>query len=74
MSDGQVILDVVKGRKVGTFFSETKPTGPAPDLQATKARDGGRLLQSLTADEVGGFNIIHVIIVRLLSVAGHFLF
>ncbi|XP_071793189.1 delta-1-pyrroline-5-carboxylate synthase-like [Asterias amurensis] len=51
MSDGQVILDVVKGRKVGTFFSETKPVGPAPDLQATKARDGGRLLQSLTADE-----------------------
>ncbi|XP_022098225.1 delta-1-pyrroline-5-carboxylate synthase-like [Acanthaster planci] len=51
MSEGQVILDVVKGRKVGTFFSETKPSGPSPDLQAGKAREGGRLLQSLSPEQ-----------------------
>lgn len=51
MNRGDIVLDIVNGRKVGTFFTETKPTGVAPELQATRARDGGRLLQSLSPDE-----------------------
>ena len=51
-SNSPVITDLIKGKKVGTFFTEAKPTGVPADVQAQRARDGGRLLQSLTAQQV----------------------
>ncbi|XP_033099339.1 delta-1-pyrroline-5-carboxylate synthase-like isoform X2 [Anneissia japonica] len=51
VSQQPVITDVVKGKKVGTFFSETKPAGLSSDQQALRAREGGRKLQSLSADQ-----------------------
>ncbi|XP_071827592.1 delta-1-pyrroline-5-carboxylate synthase-like isoform X2 [Apostichopus japonicus] len=51
MKKDDVVLNIVNGRNVGTFFTETKPAGLAPDIQATRARDGGRLLQSLTPEK-----------------------
>lgn len=52
MKKDDIILNIVNGRKVGTFFTDTKPAGVAPDLQATRARDGGRHLQGLSPDQV----------------------
>lgn len=57
MKKDDVVLNIVNGRNVGTFFTETKPAGLAPDIQATRARDGGRLLQSLTPEKVKYKNI-----------------
>lgn len=51
MKKDDIILNIVNGRKVGTFFTDTKPAGVAPDLQATRARDGGRHLQGLSPDQ-----------------------
>ena len=51
-SNSPVITDLIKGKKVGTFFTEAKPTGVPADVQAQRARDGGRLLQALTAQQV----------------------
>ncbi|XP_064631523.1 delta-1-pyrroline-5-carboxylate synthase-like [Lineus longissimus] len=45
------IIDTVGGRKIGTFFTPTQQTGAPVELQAMQARDGGRVLQSLTAQQ-----------------------
>ena len=47
-----IVSVLFKGKKVGTFFTEAKLTGVPADVQAQRARDGGRLLQSLTAELV----------------------
>ncbi|XP_038128561.1 delta-1-pyrroline-5-carboxylate synthase [Cyprinodon tularosa] len=44
---GQVITDIVEGKKVGTFFSEIKPAGPSVEEQTIMARNSGRILASL---------------------------
>ncbi|KAM4524063.1 delta-1-pyrroline-5-carboxylate synthase [Odontesthes bonariensis] len=44
---GHVITDIVEGKKVGTFFSETKPAGPSVEEQTEMARISGRCLASL---------------------------
>uniref|UniRef100_A0A8C5E3A5 Delta-1-pyrroline-5-carboxylate synthase n=1 Tax=Gouania willdenowi TaxID=441366 RepID=A0A8C5E3A5_GOUWI len=44
---GHVITDIVEGKKVGTFFSETKPAGPSMEQQTQMARDSGRRLAAL---------------------------
>ncbi|XP_054622648.1 delta-1-pyrroline-5-carboxylate synthase isoform X2 [Dunckerocampus dactyliophorus] len=44
---GHVITDIVDGKKVGTFFSETKPAGPTVEQQTEIARKMGRKLASL---------------------------
>ncbi|XP_071948514.1 delta-1-pyrroline-5-carboxylate synthase-like isoform X2 [Antedon mediterranea] len=51
MSQQPVISNVVNGKKVGTFFTEAKPAGLSSDQQAFRAREGGRKLQTLTADQ-----------------------
>eukprot|EP00057_Strongylocentrotus_purpuratus_P029018 XP_011683492.1 PREDICTED: delta-1-pyrroline-5-carboxylate synthase isoform X1 [Strongylocentrotus purpuratus] len=51
MNRDDIVLNILNGRKVGTFFTETKPTGVSPEMQAIKARDGGRLLQALTSEQ-----------------------
>ncbi|XP_062320430.1 delta-1-pyrroline-5-carboxylate synthase isoform X3 [Osmerus eperlanus] len=50
---GQVITDIVEGKKVGTFFSEVKPAGPTVEQQTEMARQGGRALASLLPEERG---------------------
>ncbi|CAF4818895.1 unnamed protein product, partial [Rotaria sp. Silwood2] len=54
ISNGQIdkgILNIIDGKKVGTFFTNT-PTQTLPvDVQALKARDGSRLLQKLTTEQ-----------------------
>ena len=47
-----IVSVLFKGMKVGTFFTKAKPTRVPADVQAQRARDGGRLLQSLTAEQV----------------------
>ncbi|XP_023805577.1 delta-1-pyrroline-5-carboxylate synthase [Oryzias latipes] len=48
---GHVITDIVEGKKVGTFFSETKPAGPSVEEQTEMARSSGRILASLQAEK-----------------------
>ncbi|GAB0098479.1 Delta-1-pyrroline-5-carboxylate synthase [Sergentomyia squamirostris] len=49
----KAIKTIIGGRKVGTFFTETGPTGStAPvEILAENARLGSRVLQSLTPDQ-----------------------
>jgi len=42
------IVNIVKGKKVGTFFTKAKARGTPVELQAYQAREGGRYLSSLT--------------------------
>ncbi|KAK2191166.1 hypothetical protein NP493_58g06033 [Ridgeia piscesae] len=53
----KTILDVVHGKKVGTFFTAAKATGTPVEEQAASARDGGRELQLLST--VDRANIIY---------------
>ncbi|XP_024140120.1 delta-1-pyrroline-5-carboxylate synthase [Oryzias melastigma] len=48
---GHVITDIVEGKKLGTFFSETKPAGPSVEEQTEMARNSGRILASLQAEK-----------------------
>ncbi|XP_059387108.1 delta-1-pyrroline-5-carboxylate synthase-like isoform X2 [Carassius carassius] len=48
---GQVITDIVEGKKVGTFFSEVKPAGPTVEQQTEMARSAGRTLASLEPEQ-----------------------
>ncbi|KAM6897176.1 delta-1-pyrroline-5-carboxylate synthase isoform 2-T2 [Xenentodon cancila] len=48
---GHVITDIVEGKKVGTFFSETKPAGPSVEEQTEMARNSGRRLASLQPEQ-----------------------
>ncbi|XP_077407617.1 delta-1-pyrroline-5-carboxylate synthase isoform X3 [Vanacampus margaritifer] len=48
---GHVIADIVEGKKVGTFFSETKPAGTTVEQQAQVARSVGRKLASLRPEQ-----------------------
>ncbi|XP_061822632.2 delta-1-pyrroline-5-carboxylate synthase isoform X1 [Nerophis lumbriciformis] len=48
---GHVITDIVDGKKVGTFFSETKPAGPTVEQQTETARNMGRKLASLSPEQ-----------------------
>ncbi|XP_068160914.1 delta-1-pyrroline-5-carboxylate synthase isoform X1 [Antennarius striatus] len=48
---GHVITDIVEGKKVGTFFSETKPAGLTVEQQTEMARNAGRTLASLRPDQ-----------------------
>ncbi|XP_045925160.1 delta-1-pyrroline-5-carboxylate synthase-like isoform X3 [Micropterus dolomieu] len=48
---GQVITDIVEGKKVGTFFSKIKPAGPTVEHQTEMARCSGRTLASLLPDQ-----------------------
>ena len=34
-----VILEIVRGRKIGTFFTKGKPTGTSPEQQATNGNN-----------------------------------
>ncbi|XP_071479465.1 delta-1-pyrroline-5-carboxylate synthase-like [Diadema antillarum] len=51
MNRDDIVLNIVNGRKIGTFFTETKPTGVTPENQAVSAREGGRILQALAPQE-----------------------
>ncbi|KAK7109297.1 delta-1-pyrroline-5-carboxylate synthase-like isoform X2 [Littorina saxatilis] len=46
----KAIINIVKGKKVGTFFTMTPSQGTPVEVQAREARDGGRQLQSLTGE------------------------
>ncbi|KAM4715374.1 LOW QUALITY PROTEIN: delta-1-pyrroline-5-carboxylate synthase [Anableps anableps] len=48
---GHVIIDIVEGKKVGTFFSKIKPGGPSVEEQTEMARNSGRVLASLHPDQ-----------------------
>ncbi|XP_061765676.1 delta-1-pyrroline-5-carboxylate synthase [Nerophis ophidion] len=48
---GHVITDIVDGKKVGTFFSETKPAGLTVEQQTETARNMGRKLASLHPEQ-----------------------
>ncbi|KAI8512690.1 hypothetical protein Bbelb_093290 [Branchiostoma belcheri] len=48
---GHAILDIVNGRKTGTFFTEAKVSSVTVETQAENARNGGRVLSSLTAQQ-----------------------
>ncbi|XP_048584546.1 delta-1-pyrroline-5-carboxylate synthase isoform X2 [Nematostella vectensis] len=49
--DYHVVRDIINGRNVGTFFTTAEQIGPSIEDQATKARDGGRALQALSAEQ-----------------------
>ncbi|XP_005089398.1 delta-1-pyrroline-5-carboxylate synthase isoform X2 [Aplysia californica] len=42
------IVNIIKGKKVGTFFTKAQARGTPVELQAKNAREGGRCLQALT--------------------------
>ncbi|XP_077481950.1 delta-1-pyrroline-5-carboxylate synthase isoform X2 [Stigmatopora argus] len=48
---GHVIADIVEGKKVGTFFSETKPAGLTVEQQTEMARNVGRKLAALRPEQ-----------------------
>ncbi|XP_070539725.1 delta-1-pyrroline-5-carboxylate synthase-like isoform X2 [Ptychodera flava] len=45
------IMKVINGRKIGTFFTNAKEAGMTVEMQAQRAREGGRALQALTPDQ-----------------------
>lgn len=49
------IVDIINGKKIGTFFTNSATgaanTAPSVETIASKARDGSRILQNLTAEE-----------------------
>jgi delta-1-pyrroline-5-carboxylate synthetase len=48
------IIDIVHGKRIGTFFTDHKEIGnsaKSAELEAKGAREGARVLQSLTAEE-----------------------
>ncbi|CAF2710056.1 unnamed protein product [Rotaria sp. Silwood2] len=54
ISNGQMdkaILNIVDGKKIGTFFTNAPAETLPVDVQALKVRDGSRLLQRLTAEQ-----------------------
>ncbi|CAF0842836.1 unnamed protein product [Adineta steineri] len=54
ISNGQydkAILNIVDGKKIGTFFTKTSTQTVPVDVQAVKARDGSRILQRLSAGD-----------------------
>lgn len=46
----KAIVNIVKGKKVGTFFTMTPGLGTPVEVQARQARDGGMQLQALTGE------------------------
>ncbi|KAK7010999.1 delta-1-pyrroline-5-carboxylate synthase-like isoform X3 [Biomphalaria glabrata] len=44
----QAIINIVKGKKVGTFFTRAQARGTPVELQAKLAREGSRKLQALS--------------------------
>ncbi|XP_061666792.1 delta-1-pyrroline-5-carboxylate synthase isoform X2 [Syngnathoides biaculeatus] len=48
---GHVIADIVEGKKVGTFFSQTKPSGPTVEQQIEMARRDGKKLAFLPPEQ-----------------------
>jgi len=57
ISNGQIdkaILNIIDGKKLGTFFTQTSTETLPVDIQAIKARDGSRILQRLSAEERKG--------------------
>jgi len=51
LRQGQTIIDIVNGKRVGTFFSLESPDGPSAETQAHMARLGGRALAALPSDK-----------------------
>ncbi|CAF2990610.1 unnamed protein product [Rotaria socialis] len=54
ITNGQIdkaILNIIDGKKIGTFFTNIPNTSLPVDIQAIKARDGSRLLQKLTSHQ-----------------------
>ncbi|CAF0995616.1 unnamed protein product [Didymodactylos carnosus] len=54
ISNGQVdkaILNIMDGKKIGTFFTNTPSNSIPVDVQALKARDGSRHLQRLSTEQ-----------------------
>lgn len=47
----RAITGIIRGKKLGTFFTDSKHVGTPVDIMATKARNGGRTLFSLAPDE-----------------------
>ncbi|XP_076460772.1 delta-1-pyrroline-5-carboxylate synthase-like isoform X2 [Babylonia areolata] len=46
----KAIINTVKGKKVGTFFTKTPSEGTPVEVQARQARDGGLQLQALSGE------------------------
>ncbi|KAL8622653.1 hypothetical protein ACOMHN_009287 [Nucella lapillus] len=46
----KAIINIIKGKKVGTFFTKTPSEGTSVEVQARQARDGGLQLQALTGE------------------------
>lgn len=46
----KAIINIVKGKKVGTFFTMAPTKGTPVEVQAREARDGGQKLQALTGE------------------------
>nr|KAG5708389.1 hypothetical protein BaRGS_034420 [Batillaria attramentaria] len=46
----KAIINIVKGKKVGTFFTMAPSKGTPVEVQAKEARDGGLKLQALTGE------------------------
>jgi len=54
ISNGQnskAILEIIDGKRIGTFFTKTSTQSLPVDVQAVKARDGSRVLQRLTSEQ-----------------------
>ncbi|BFZ02144.1 hypothetical protein BsWGS_05182 [Bradybaena similaris] len=45
------IINIVKGKKVGTFFTKAQTRGTPVEVQAKQARDGSKILQSLSGSQ-----------------------
>ncbi|XP_014774551.1 delta-1-pyrroline-5-carboxylate synthase isoform X1 [Octopus bimaculoides] len=50
-TEEKALLNIIKGKQVGTFFTTAQVTGTPVELQAMQAREGSRLLQTITPKE-----------------------
>lgn len=50
-TEEKAILNITKGKQVGTFFTTAQVTGTPVELQAMQAREGSRALQSISAQD-----------------------
>lgn len=63
--ESHVITNIVHGRKIGTFFTPHRESATPVEIQASNAREGGRILQSLSAEERA--TIIHTLADSLID-------
>ncbi|XP_060076959.1 delta-1-pyrroline-5-carboxylate synthase-like [Ylistrum balloti] len=49
--ENRAIVNIIDGKKIGTFFTKEEPKGDNVEEQALRAREGSRLLQTLAPNQ-----------------------